>query len=214
MDCFASLAMTARYRRRNTLPPSRDAMRPGLAKKLSPKTEGAGNAGCALHPRSRAQKEVGVHARAYRLSEGTRHPLRDGFTAYAVLPGDELVLSPSSADLRLPNPVRSELATADLAPATGVRTTRFCRTQQRRSSGAPAHRSRGSTRPATSMARRRSRVHHIPPRVRDDARPPLLPERGGVGVTDVLIGPRNELFFEEDWTTQINLNSLGKLSFA
>jgi hypothetical protein len=28
-----------------------------------------------------------------------------------------------------------------------------------------------------SMARRRSRVHHIPSRVRDDARPPLLPEQ-------------------------------------
>ena len=41
------------------------------------------------------------------------------------------------------------------------------------------HRSRGSTRPATAPARRRSRVHHIPSRVRDDARPPLLPERDG-----------------------------------
>ena len=48
-------------------------------------TEGAGNAGCALHPRSRAQKECGVHARAYRLSGGIRHSLRDGFTAYALL---------------------------------------------------------------------------------------------------------------------------------
>ena len=41
------------------------------------------------------------------------------------------------------------------------------------------NRSRGSTRPATATARRRSRVHHIPSRVRDDARPPLLPERDG-----------------------------------
>jgi hypothetical protein len=40
-----------------------------------------------------------MRARAYRLSGGTRHPLRDGFTAYAVLPGDEFVLPPSSADL-------------------------------------------------------------------------------------------------------------------
>ena len=31
---------------------------------------------------------------------------------------------------RLPDPVGSEPATADLAPATGVRTTRFCRTRQ------------------------------------------------------------------------------------
>ena len=68
-------------------------------------------------------------------------------------------------------------ATGSLAPATGVGTTRFCRTLKRRSSCTPANRSRGSTRPATAFARRRSRVHHIPSRVRDDARPPLLPER-------------------------------------
>jgi hypothetical protein len=30
-------------------------------------------------------KESGLRARAYRLSGGIRHPLRDGFTAYAVL---------------------------------------------------------------------------------------------------------------------------------
>ena len=41
------------------------------------------------------------------------------------------------------------------------------------------NRSRGSSRPATAFARRRCRVHHIPSRVRDDARPPLLPERDG-----------------------------------
>jgi hypothetical protein len=48
--------------------------------------------------------------------------------------------------------------------------------------------------PCDIHARRRSRVHHIPSRVRDDARPPLLPERDGAGFTDVLIGLRNELF--------------------
>ena len=35
-------------------------------------------------------------------------------------------------------PGRVEVVTADLAPATGVRTTRFCRTLKRRSSCAPA----------------------------------------------------------------------------
>ena len=48
--------------------------------------------------------------------------------------------------------------------------------------------------PCDHHSRRRSRVHHIPSRVRDDARPPLLSERDGVGFTDVLIGARNELF--------------------
>jgi hypothetical protein len=51
---------------------SRDAKRPNHARIFRPK-EGVGNAGCALHPRSRAQRKVGVHARAYRLSGGTRH---------------------------------------------------------------------------------------------------------------------------------------------
>jgi hypothetical protein len=137
-----------------------------------------------------------MRARAYRLSGGIRHPLRNGFTAYAVLsPATNSSCHRRRRISRLLDPVGSELATADLAPATGVRTTRFCRTLQRRSSCAPANRSRGSTRPATSMARRRSRVHHIPSRVRDDARPPLLSERDSVDSRDVSISRRNELFF-------------------
>ena len=95
-----------------------------------------------------------MRARAYRLSGGTRHPLRNGFTAYAVLsPATNSSCHRRRRILRLLNPVGSEQATADLAPATGVRTTRFCRTLKRRSSCAPANRSRGSSRPATAVAR-------------------------------------------------------------
>ena len=47
--------------------------------------EGAGNAGCALHPRSRVQCAQGVRTRAYRAAESIRHSLRNGFTAYNVL---------------------------------------------------------------------------------------------------------------------------------
>jgi hypothetical protein len=64
---------------------SRGAMRPSLDGSGPRKPEGAGNAGCALHPRSRAQRREWMRARAYRLSGGIRHPLRDGFTAYAAL---------------------------------------------------------------------------------------------------------------------------------
>src|SRR5437899_13036848 len=46
------------------------------------KSEGAGNAGCALHPRSRVQCAQRVRTRAYRAAESIRHSLRDGFTAY------------------------------------------------------------------------------------------------------------------------------------
>ena len=94
-----------------------------------------------------------VRARAYRFSGGIRHPLRDGFTAYALLsPATNSSCHRRRRLLRLLNPVGLEAVTADLAPATGVRTTRFCRTLKRRSSCAPGNRSRGSTRPATALA--------------------------------------------------------------
>jgi hypothetical protein len=53
LDCFAALAMTLIDRRLR----SRGAMRPRFARQVSrtSKSEGAGNAGCALHPRSRVQ---------------------------------------------------------------------------------------------------------------------------------------------------------------
>jgi hypothetical protein len=73
-------------------------------------------------------------------------------------------------------------ASADLTPATGTRTTRFCRTQppvftQRlRRAMAPsscaddiAH---GMNPPCDSISRRRCRVHRIPSRVRDDGQRP------------------------------------------
>src|SRR5882757_6238961 len=52
MDCFATLAMTA-----DTVSQSRGTMRPRFASNFRDlfKKEGAGNAGCALHPGSRAQ---------------------------------------------------------------------------------------------------------------------------------------------------------------
>ncbi len=77
MDCFASLAMTG-----DTASRSRGALRPRFASN-SPalsKSEGAGNAGCALHPRSRAQESGRLRARAYRAAENIRHSLRNGFT--------------------------------------------------------------------------------------------------------------------------------------
>jgi hypothetical protein len=52
MDCFASLAMTVVHKHESA-PSPRNA--PESLKILPPKEEGAGNAGCLLHPRSRVQ---------------------------------------------------------------------------------------------------------------------------------------------------------------
>src|SRR5712671_5373238 len=70
----------------NTPSRSRGAMHPRFAFISRPlKTEGAGNAGCALHPRSRVQCAQEVRTRAYRAAESIRHSLRNGFTAYNAL---------------------------------------------------------------------------------------------------------------------------------
>src|SRR5882724_6568414 len=74
-------------------------MRPrfaGYFRDLS-KSEGAGNAGCALHPRSHAQRAQKVRAQAYRAAENSRHSLRNGFTAYnALSPVSHVLLPPST----------------------------------------------------------------------------------------------------------------------
>jgi hypothetical protein len=50
------------------------------------KSEGAGNAGCALHPRSRVQSCTRKCAHEHTGSaEAIRHSLRNGFTAYIAL---------------------------------------------------------------------------------------------------------------------------------
>src|SRR4026208_203142 len=43
----------------------------GLPEPCPSKTEGAGNAGCTLHPRSRVQKHMEKRTRAYRYSRNT-----------------------------------------------------------------------------------------------------------------------------------------------
>ena len=106
---------------------SRRAIAPEPLKNLSPsKTEGAGNAGCALHPRSRAQRNSGLRARAYRAAEAIRHSLRNGFTAYNAL-------SPVSRS-SLATVAPEKLISPELdASISGVRTTRLCRTLSCRS---------------------------------------------------------------------------------
>ena len=116
------------------------------------KSEGAGNAGCTLHPRSRVHDVVRC-AHEHTGTVGTRrHSLRNGLTAYAVLS-----LETNSSCLHrcridgFANPVGLAKTSASLTPATGARTTRFCRTQQRRSSCADQSLTVLSTKPETAL---------------------------------------------------------------
>src|SRR5258706_6426330 len=85
MDCFVAplLAMTSNP---DMHPHSRGAMRPRFCKNRSPrKTEGAGNAGRAMHPQPRVQMKK-VHEHSHHGHTGTtRHSPRNGFTAYFAL---------------------------------------------------------------------------------------------------------------------------------
>src|SRR5450631_1235908 len=79
---------------------------PEVCVSLSLKQEGAGNAGCALHPRSRVQSAQRKRTRAYRAAEAIRHSLRNGSTAYIVLtPGYRAFLPPSPHGNRQLGPV-------------------------------------------------------------------------------------------------------------
>ena len=66
---------------------------PSLARNFLPSPkEGAGNAGCALHPRSRVQCAREVRTRAYRFSGNTpAFPAQWLYGLCRALPGDEFV---------------------------------------------------------------------------------------------------------------------------
>src|SRR5882762_4668241 len=104
MDCFAALAMTVSGIGHKSAFSQHEA--PEFAKDL-PQKEGAGNAGCALHPRSRVQNCAKKRTRAYRFSGNTPASPAQWFDGLCrALPGDEFVLSPSPRGLKIcPSPV-------------------------------------------------------------------------------------------------------------
>jgi hypothetical protein len=76
-------------------------------------------------------------------AEAIRHSLRNGFTAYSALsPATNSFCHRHRRISGFAGPGWANKTSADLAPATGARTTRLHRTPQRRSSGAPLDRSR------------------------------------------------------------------------
>src|ERR1700737_2475983 len=86
-SCYSYRASISIFKQRvstSTASHSRGAMRPSLASIFTPrKQEGAGKAGCALHPRSRVQLLLSKDAHEHTGSaEAIRPSLRNGFTAY------------------------------------------------------------------------------------------------------------------------------------
>src|SRR6188474_344231 len=102
---------------------SRGALRPGFDRSVAPrKKEGAGNAGCALHPRSRVPKVAQLAHTSIQGSGNTpTSPAQWLYGLLRALPGERIRLVTVDCG-KLP---------ANLAPATGVRTTRLGRTLRR-----------------------------------------------------------------------------------
>jgi hypothetical protein len=130
-----------------------------------------------------------------------RHPLRNGFTAYSALsPATNSSCHRRQRISGFARPVEQGIASADLTPATGARTTRLHRTQSAFAKGsretsppkpskktaksvirlvARENRSRGSSRPAIPCAPDAPRPPHPVAYVCDDRDTPL--DRHGTG---------------------------------
>jgi len=109
---------------------SRGAFRPSLKSFRPRKSEGAGNAGCALHPRSRVPKLRIRRTRAYRFSGNTpASPTQWLYGLLRALPGDEFLFVTVVCGLRFCLPGWVDITSAALASATDARTTRLRRTQ-------------------------------------------------------------------------------------
>ena len=95
----SSRAMTAgsvaRSHSSDATPHSRGAMRPSPSK-----SEGAGNAGCSMHPQPRVRSLSEAHERSHHGHTGNHpaFPAQWFYGLFRALPGDEFVLSPSLAD--------------------------------------------------------------------------------------------------------------------
>jgi hypothetical protein len=140
-----------------------------------------------------------------------RHSLRNGFTAYAVLsPATNSSCHRRQRISGRSKPGRVRKASASLTPATGARTTRFCRTHQRRSSCAPYSLTETALRTLFALDAAASTASR--PNVRDDGqRPSSRDEIAGVLVL-IWGGGEADYFRGRDWTGQITLKLLQKIA--
>src|SRR3954451_9741987 len=101
--------------RSHTPPRSRGVKTPELCQQPPSRREGAGNAGCALHPQSRVQKVKSTRGSHHRFTGAARHSPRNGFNGFLRdLPGDRALLSPSSCEYGWSAPGRADFASAKL----------------------------------------------------------------------------------------------------
>jgi hypothetical protein len=160
---------------------SRGATRPSCTWPLAPlrdeRAQGRPGARCTRDPVCNGTEKC-AHEHT-GPAESIRPSLRNGLTAYGALSPET-----NSSCLRhrridgFANPVGLAKTSTDLTPATGARTTRFCRTLQHRSSAAPpiAHRPKPALQ-SVSAQRALPRPPHSLPNVRDDRDTPLLAGR-------------------------------------
>jgi len=119
-------------------------------------TEGAGKAGCSMHPQPRVQSKK-AHERSYhRYAELVRPSLRNGFNAYSVL-----------------------------SPVNGSFATVACASYRRLDSSVAKSGPHDFAVRFGATRQRHLRVHRIPPHVRDDAYAPLTGGDAGEYTTDL-----------------------------
>jgi hypothetical protein len=171
------------------------ATRPSFAKALPREREpGMPDARCT---RGLVCKAVRKNAHEHTGSaEAIRHSLRNGLTAYAALsPATNSSCHRHRRIEGFDEPGWVRKTSADLTPATGARTTRFCRTPWRRSSGVItiAHGKAALQSIFTPDAAASTASH---PNVRDDGRRPSSGMRrrsyaldlGGDGKRNIFVG--------------------------
>ena len=197
---------------------SRGPTRPSCAWSLAPsgmrgrredRVRAAPAVSCAMGTKKCAHEHTGP-------AESIRPSLRNGLTAYGALSPET-----NSSCLRhrridgFANPVGLAKTSADLTPATGARTTRFCCTLQHRSSAAPpiAHRQKPALQ-SVSAQRALPRPPHSLPNVRDDRDTPLLAGWERAGCRADLGRARRSIFSRRrldganhvDWVGEIRSN--------
>jgi len=157
--------------------------------------EGAGNAGCTLHPRSRVQWVDGSAHEHTGSAEALRHSLRNGFTAY-------FVLFPATNSF-CHRHQRIESCLSPVGP-TRLRWLDI-------SHGCQNHTTSPYAATSRQNADRQRADHRIQPRVRDDRDTPLLP--GWMAEMIAVICPTAlaECFLGWGWTGRIRLIWFGKL---